>query len=360
MDSEVFSRFMMPKKLLSDRDPAFMGKIVKELFKLWGIEKVNTSSYHAQTNGLTERTNQTAIQVMKTLMAQYQTGWPKLIPRLNMSLRTAVNETTGKTPHEMMFGRLGTMPLDLALGRIDTDKIESDTAKLVAKTHKEARKVIEKHKLRQKFNYDRRHKEPEFQIGDLVLWEHKRLVNPETKNIPKKFKSNLYGPFRIIAKLGKNSFKLKDIETGEIISEFVNGEKLKRWYFRKIKPVKETRIHEDPVYVTPFSIKDNEEGSSSEDDEVLDKHDGKTVSDDESSVESDEHGEDSEVEEESRAITSPKQKNRSGLSTKPRRSSRLAGIPVTERKSSREQSLFKTFEVIEKEASQLPSKKKRS
>src|ERR1700722_3177540 len=69
---EICSRYMMPKKILSDRDPAFIGNVMKELMNLYGIKKVNTTAYHAQANGLTERTNKTAVQVMKGLILQYQ------------------------------------------------------------------------------------------------------------------------------------------------------------------------------------------------------------------------------------------------------------------------------------------------
>ncbi len=57
LSTEICDRYMIPMKILSDRDSAFLRKVTTELLKMYGIEKVNTSAYHAQTNAMTKRTN---------------------------------------------------------------------------------------------------------------------------------------------------------------------------------------------------------------------------------------------------------------------------------------------------------------
>jgi hypothetical protein len=101
-----------PSKLLSDRDPAFLGKIAKELFKLLNITKLNTTSYHAQANGITEAANKTASKTLKALIEQYKYSWVDLIPIMCKKLRFHVMEGMDLSPYEMMFGRL---PLKLAI-----------------------------------------------------------------------------------------------------------------------------------------------------------------------------------------------------------------------------------------------------
>ena len=51
---KIFTRFGLPKSVLSDQDPSFIGGIMKELYNILGIEKINSSPYHPQTNGLVE------------------------------------------------------------------------------------------------------------------------------------------------------------------------------------------------------------------------------------------------------------------------------------------------------------------
>ena len=53
----VVSCHGVPEQLLSDRGPNLLSKIVREVCSLLGIEKINTSGYHPQTDGLVERFN---------------------------------------------------------------------------------------------------------------------------------------------------------------------------------------------------------------------------------------------------------------------------------------------------------------
>ena len=52
---EIFSRHRAPRVLLSDRGINFLSKVVAEVCKIFQSQKVNTSSYHPQTDGLVER-----------------------------------------------------------------------------------------------------------------------------------------------------------------------------------------------------------------------------------------------------------------------------------------------------------------
>ncbi len=51
----IFSRTSVPEKMLSDQGGQFCGKVVSELSRMLGIERVRTSPYHPQTNGTVEQ-----------------------------------------------------------------------------------------------------------------------------------------------------------------------------------------------------------------------------------------------------------------------------------------------------------------
>ena len=51
---EIISQHGAPGVLLSDRGTNFLSKIVADVCKIFQIYKVNTSSYHPQTDGLVE------------------------------------------------------------------------------------------------------------------------------------------------------------------------------------------------------------------------------------------------------------------------------------------------------------------
>jgi hypothetical protein len=68
--------------------------------------------------------------------------WPELLPTVLQKLRGVVNDSTGKSPFEMMYGRVPRMALDLIL--CDHRDIElpntknAEPAKNMAKIHKQA------------------------------------------------------------------------------------------------------------------------------------------------------------------------------------------------------------------------------
>ena len=56
-----FGLFGAPAYLVSDQGKAFTGHLISNLCELYGVQKLRTSPYHAQTNGQVERMNQTII-----------------------------------------------------------------------------------------------------------------------------------------------------------------------------------------------------------------------------------------------------------------------------------------------------------
>lgn len=66
LKDELFTRWGVPKYMVSDCGPQFTCQILSELCKKWGVIQKLTTSYHPQTN-LTERVNRT----VKTMMAAF-------------------------------------------------------------------------------------------------------------------------------------------------------------------------------------------------------------------------------------------------------------------------------------------------
>ena len=54
----IFSRFRGPKEILSDCGANCTSKLIKELYKLLGVQPIRTSPYHLQTDGMVERSTQ--------------------------------------------------------------------------------------------------------------------------------------------------------------------------------------------------------------------------------------------------------------------------------------------------------------
>ena len=76
-DSEngYFGLFGAPAYLVSDQGKAFTGHLITHLCELYGVHKLRTSPYHAQTNGQVERVNQTIIRMIGKLAEDKKARW---------------------------------------------------------------------------------------------------------------------------------------------------------------------------------------------------------------------------------------------------------------------------------------------
>ena len=59
LNSEYFSVFGFPHRLMLDQAPEFSGKVIAALCDLLGVAKIRMSPYHPQSNGAVERAHQT-------------------------------------------------------------------------------------------------------------------------------------------------------------------------------------------------------------------------------------------------------------------------------------------------------------
>jgi len=65
-----------------------------------------STAYHAQTNGQSERTNQTTEIVLRHYIANLSvvTKWPDTLPRMQGALNNSTNRATGSSPTQLMYG----------------------------------------------------------------------------------------------------------------------------------------------------------------------------------------------------------------------------------------------------------------
>ena len=83
-----FGLFSAPAYLISDQGKAFMGHIITHLCDLYGVQKLRTSTYHAQTNGQVEHMNQTIICMNGKLEEDRKACWSEHLPELLLAYNT--------------------------------------------------------------------------------------------------------------------------------------------------------------------------------------------------------------------------------------------------------------------------------
>ena len=102
--TQVFPHFGVPTKVISDRDMRFTSHFTKELCRLLGISQNISTTYHPQTNGQSERTNQWLEQYLRIYCNFQQDNWVGLLPMAQYVHNSWTSHTTGFTPFELLLG----------------------------------------------------------------------------------------------------------------------------------------------------------------------------------------------------------------------------------------------------------------
>ncbi len=97
----IFTRWGVPKFLVSDRGPQFTSSLLGDLCMTWGCVQRLTTSHHPQAN-LTERINRTVKTMIAAYVGQQHQTWDQWLPEFRYAINTAQQESTGKTPAEIM------------------------------------------------------------------------------------------------------------------------------------------------------------------------------------------------------------------------------------------------------------------
>ena len=111
---EIFCRHGTPEHLLSDRGTNFLSALVKEVYQLLNVAKVNTSGYHPQTDGLVEKFNSTLINMIPKCCERSK-DWDKQLPYLLFAYRANVQDSTKESPFFLLYGRDPRIPNESAL-----------------------------------------------------------------------------------------------------------------------------------------------------------------------------------------------------------------------------------------------------
>ncbi|GFU10560.1 retrovirus-related Pol polyprotein from transposon 412 [Trichonephila clavipes] len=102
LDIEIYG---VPLQLHSDQGRNFVSAVLKGVCELLGIDKTKTTPLHPQSDGMVERFNRTILNNLSLMVSKNQQDWDQKVPLFLLAYRSAVHETTGYSPSQMLFGR---------------------------------------------------------------------------------------------------------------------------------------------------------------------------------------------------------------------------------------------------------------
>ncbi|GFX30620.1 retrovirus-related Pol polyprotein from transposon 412 [Trichonephila clavipes] len=193
------SRYGVPLQLHSDQGRNFVSAVLKGVCELLGIDKTKTTPLQPQSDGMVERFNRTILNNLSLMVSKNQQDWDQKVPLFLLAYRSAVHETTGYSPSQMLFGRDLRLPCDLLFGRPpDTasspEEYVQNLQTRFEDVHHLARERINLRTEKMKTRYDTKATGHQFKEGDKV-W----FYNPtRRKGLSPKLQSHWDGPYTIL------------------------------------------------------------------------------------------------------------------------------------------------------------------
>ena len=165
----------LPLELISNQDKLFMSHFWHHLTLLMGIKHKASTSYHPQSDGLSERTNKTLIQSLRFHVQRNQTGWVAALLRICFTYMCTINKSTGYSPFMLRFGREPILlpPLEPARDPITQDEVDAHAVIThIYNAVKDAKDNLLVTKISQAFEANKNRNSAEnfpYKVGDSVL-----------------------------------------------------------------------------------------------------------------------------------------------------------------------------------------------
>ncbi|GFX45166.1 uncharacterized protein TNCV_3432141 [Trichonephila clavipes] len=160
---------------------------------------MKTVTYRPRSN-LTKRVNRNLVQMIASFVEENHENWDQFLHEFAFALRTAVNETTSKTPAELFLGRKIITPFSKLINVTEDTKY---VGRNIERLFDEARQNMRnKHKPRGKY-YNSRRRDVHIKVNDLVLIQTHFLSAAGRKQVVK-FMPKFEGPYRVLELNGNN------------------------------------------------------------------------------------------------------------------------------------------------------------
>jgi hypothetical protein len=108
---EIFILHGIPKMVISDRDVKFTSAFWKELFAGLNTNLNFSTSYHPQTDGKTERTNQIIEDMLRMYVRMKPNKWEDYIHLVEFAYNNGYQTSTKLSPFKVLYGRKCTTPI---------------------------------------------------------------------------------------------------------------------------------------------------------------------------------------------------------------------------------------------------------
>jgi hypothetical protein len=194
----------VPRVIVSDRDPKFVGKFWQTFMGMLNTKLSMSTARHPRTDGLTERVNQTMQTLLRFYCAKSGFNWTSHLSIVEFYYNCSINEATLYLPFEVMYGFQPSTHANRLLPLTGTTAEAPDRLTMITDIRGVVHQLIKLSKERMAGRSTRI--APLFQPDDYVYLSTK-VLNIRSQKC-KHLRDQRRGPFKVIFKVGINSYKL--------------------------------------------------------------------------------------------------------------------------------------------------------
>lgn len=201
--SQFISVFGIPRVIQSDQGSNFTSHLFAQVLKQLRVKHNQASAYHAQSLGALERFHQS----LKSLLRAYcvEMDWEDGLPWLLLAAREVIQESTGFSPNDLVFGHTVRGPLAALKEGWEKEEPPQDLLTYVNGFRQRlysagelASEKLSAAQTKMKRLYDRRTERRQFSPGDQVLALLPIVGSP--------FQARFTGPHQIVHRISDQNY----------------------------------------------------------------------------------------------------------------------------------------------------------
>ena len=218
-----------PHRIITDHGKCFVAKTVDVALQKLRIKHNLASVGWPRGNALAERVIRTITDMIAMFVSPTQEDWDAILPALTFAYNSSQQQSTGKTPFFLLYGREPRLPIDTVTGAEPQSlrEPEEESEQYAHKMEELQEKVKQRISLRQnKMRSEENDMSLEFRVGDKVLLYHPKRQKGRAEKLVHRY----VGPYEVTRIISPVNCEVRECDGKKRRTVIAHVEKMKPFF----------------------------------------------------------------------------------------------------------------------------------